>query len=130
MRRRFFDRVNMDLRNTHLPDGMAADLEAECARYEQLIAASGGIDLQLLGIGLNGLDLGLQERLLVARLPRRGGLGGGRRNVDRLLLGHGRVESLLGGWGHVSFCAFAQSLSLHEAGVRKAAEPSTPTGLT
>jgi len=60
MRRRFFDRVNMDLRNTHLPDGMAADLEAECARYEQLIAASGGIDLQLLGIGLNG-HLGFNE---------------------------------------------------------------------
>jgi len=62
MRQRFFDNVNIDLRNTHLPDGMAKDLEAECANYEKLIAASGGIDLQVLGIGLNG-HLGFNEPL-------------------------------------------------------------------
>jgi glucosamine-6-phosphate deaminase len=60
MRKRFFDRVNIELRNTHLPDGMASNLEAECAQYEQLILESGGIDLQLLGIGLNG-HLGFNE---------------------------------------------------------------------
>src|SRR6266568_7628172 len=32
-----FLKVNIELRNTHLPDGTAADLEAECARYERLI---------------------------------------------------------------------------------------------
>ena len=66
MRQRFFDGVNIDLRNTHLPDGMAKDLEAECVHYEKLIAAAGGIDLQLLGIGLNG-HLGFNEPLSAFR---------------------------------------------------------------
>lgn len=66
MRQRFFDRVNIDQRNTHLPDGMAGDLEAECAHYEKLIQASGGIDLQVLGIGLNG-HLGFNEPLSAFR---------------------------------------------------------------
>jgi len=60
MNHHLFSRVNINLRNTHLPDGMATDLAAECANYERLIALSGGIDLQLLGIGLNG-HLGFNE---------------------------------------------------------------------
>jgi glucosamine-6-phosphate deaminase len=60
MRHHFFDRVNIEMRHTHLPDGMAADLPAECANYERLIAANGGIDLQILGIGLNG-HIGFNE---------------------------------------------------------------------
>ncbi|GAB4083886.1 glucosamine-6-phosphate deaminase [Myceligenerans cantabricum] len=36
------------------PDGGAADLEAACADYEAAIAAAGGVDLQLLGIGTDG----------------------------------------------------------------------------
>src|SRR5271170_3564364 len=43
MKERFFSKVNIDLRNTHLPDGTAKDLAAECAHYEKLIAESGGI---------------------------------------------------------------------------------------
>ena len=66
MRHRFFDAVNIQLSNTHLPDGMADDLDAECANYERLIAAAGGIDLQLLGIGLNG-HLGFNEPLSAFR---------------------------------------------------------------
>jgi glucosamine-6-phosphate deaminase len=66
MRQRFFDGVNIDRRNTYLPDGMAEDLEAECANYEKLIAANGGIDLQVLGIGLNG-HLGFNEPLSAFR---------------------------------------------------------------
>ena len=66
MRQRLFDAVNIDLRNTHLPDGMAEDLDAECANYEKLISGSGGIDLQLLGIGLNG-HLGFNEPLSAFR---------------------------------------------------------------
>jgi glucosamine-6-phosphate deaminase len=54
MKERFFTKVNIDPRNTHLPDGGAQDLAAEGRTYENLIAESGGIDLQLLGIGLNG----------------------------------------------------------------------------
>lgn len=41
-------------------DGSADDLEAECARYERAIDAAGGIDLQLLGIGVNG-HIGFNE---------------------------------------------------------------------
>jgi glucosamine-6-phosphate deaminase len=66
MRQRFFDRVNIDQRRTHLPDGMAEDLEAECINYEKLIVTSGGIDLQVLGIGLNG-HLGFNEPLSAFR---------------------------------------------------------------
>jgi glucosamine-6-phosphate deaminase len=60
MNHHLFRQVNIDLRNTHLPDGLAENLEAECTAYEKLIAAGGGIDLQLLGIGLNG-HLGFNE---------------------------------------------------------------------
>src|SRR5271166_4849186 len=66
MRHRFFDAVNIDLGNTFLPDGMAEDLEAESKHYEKIIARSGGIDLQLLGIGLNG-HLGFNEPLSAFR---------------------------------------------------------------
>lgn len=54
MDRELFSKINIKKDNTHLPDGMAKDLDAECARYEKAIAATPGIDLQLLGIGLNG----------------------------------------------------------------------------
>jgi len=57
-----FDRINIDKRNTHLEDGMAADLEAECARYEEMMDEAGGVDLQLLGIGLSG-HIGFNEPL-------------------------------------------------------------------
>lgn len=62
MNEHLFHRVNIDLRNTHLPDGTAADLEAECRRYEELIREYGGIDLQLLGIGQSG-HIGFNEPL-------------------------------------------------------------------
>lgn len=54
MERELFSKTNIRRENTHLPNGMATDLEAECQRYETAIAAAGGIDVQLLGIGLNG----------------------------------------------------------------------------
>ena len=62
MNTHLFSKVNIDLRNTHLPDGMAADLSAECRAYEAQIAACGGIDLQLLGIGASG-HIGFNEPL-------------------------------------------------------------------
>jgi glucosamine-6-phosphate deaminase len=66
MNHHLFLQVNIDLRNTHLPDGTAADLDAECARYEGLIQRCGGIDLQLLGIGRAG-HLGFNEPLSALR---------------------------------------------------------------
>lgn len=62
MQAHLFEKVNIDLRNTHLPHGLAEDLEAECRRYEALIAECGGIDLQLLGIGKSG-HIGFNEPL-------------------------------------------------------------------
>jgi glucosamine-6-phosphate deaminase len=61
-----FGRVNIDPRNTHLPNGLAPDLEAECLGYEKLIQRFGGIDLQLLGIGKAG-HIGFNEPLSALR---------------------------------------------------------------
>ncbi len=62
MEERLFGQVNIDRRNTHLPDGMASDLEAECRKYEELIRRFNGIDLQLLGLGRAG-HIGFNEPL-------------------------------------------------------------------
>jgi len=62
MNRHLFSQVNIDLRDTHLPDGMAVDLEMECRNYEALIKKFGGIDLQLLGLGQDG-HIGFNEPL-------------------------------------------------------------------
>ena len=61
-----FQHVNIDVRNTHLPNGMAEDLEAECRRYEALIHRFGGIDLQLVGLGKAG-HIGFNEPLSALR---------------------------------------------------------------
>jgi len=60
MNHHLFDKINIDKRNTHLPDGMAADEVAEGAEYDAMIDAAGGIDLQLLGIGSDG-HIGFNE---------------------------------------------------------------------
>lgn len=60
MREQVFAPLGMDPARCHLPDAMADDPTAEAAHYEALIAAVGGIDLQLLGIGLNG-HIGFNE---------------------------------------------------------------------
>lgn len=46
--------INIDPRNTHIPDGRALDFEAHCEQYERMIREEGGIDLQVLGIGGDG----------------------------------------------------------------------------
>ncbi len=55
-----FKHINIDLKNTHIPDGTKKDTEQECARYDQQLAAVGQVDLQLLGIGNNG-HIGFNE---------------------------------------------------------------------
>ena len=62
MNHHLFSRVNIQLANTHIPNGMATDLRAEAERYEQLIRKAGGIDVQLLGIGEAG-HIGFNEPL-------------------------------------------------------------------
>jgi len=60
MERHLFEGVNLRAERIHFLNGVAADLNAECDRYEAAIAAAGGIDLQLLGIGTNG-HIGFNE---------------------------------------------------------------------
>lgn len=60
MNQNFFNLVNIDKKNTYVPDGLAKDYEEECLRYDKLISSLGGIDLQLLGIGRNG-HIGFNE---------------------------------------------------------------------
>jgi len=60
MEENLFSKINIKQENTHVPSGIAPDLEAECRRYEEAIRQAGGIDLQLLGIGSNG-HIGFNE---------------------------------------------------------------------
>ena len=60
MREHFFRQVNVARHRIHIPDGLAADIPAECAAYESAICAAGGIDLQVLGIGSDG-HIGFNE---------------------------------------------------------------------
>ena len=60
MNQHLFSRVNIELQNTFVPDGMNENQDEECQRYENLIAGLGGIDLQLLGLGHNG-HIGFNE---------------------------------------------------------------------
>jgi glucosamine-6-phosphate deaminase len=55
-----FTQVNLDPRCIHFLNGAAPDPDAECARFEAEIEATGGIDLQILGIGANG-HIGFNE---------------------------------------------------------------------
>lgn len=66
MNKHLFELVNIDMRNTFIPNGVAADLKDECKRYEQIIVECGGIDLQLLGIGVAG-HIGFNEPLSALR---------------------------------------------------------------
>jgi len=60
MKNNFFKYVNLRPGKTHLPDGMTEDIAKECVDYEEKIKRSGGIDLQVLGIGSNG-HIGFNE---------------------------------------------------------------------
>lgn len=66
MNRHLFEQVNIDSRNTYLPNGTAVDLDAECRMYEERITGCGGIDFQLLGIGEDG-HIGFNEPLSALR---------------------------------------------------------------
>jgi len=54
MQENLFRHVNLIAEKTHVPDGLTLDFEAGCERYEEMIRAAGGIDLQILGIGSDG----------------------------------------------------------------------------
>jgi glucosamine-6-phosphate deaminase len=54
MERHLFAPVGLTNERVHFLDGAAPDPAVECVRYEHAIAAAGGLDLQILGIGANG----------------------------------------------------------------------------
>jgi len=62
MRVNFFDHVNVNPENIHIPRGdiAAEDVDAYCEEYERTIEKFGGLDLQLLGIGRSG-HIGFNE---------------------------------------------------------------------
>ena len=60
MHRNLFDHVNIPADRINLPDGTNMDADAECKRYDAVIAGLGGVDLQLLGIGHDG-HIGFNE---------------------------------------------------------------------
>ena len=60
MNKNFFEHINIDINNTFVPNGCAVDLAGEGKRYDEHISELGGIDLQLLGIGLDG-HIGFNE---------------------------------------------------------------------
>lgn len=60
MREHFFRHINISQKNVHVPDGMAKNIPAFSVRYEKMIRAAGGIDLQILGIGADG-HIGFNE---------------------------------------------------------------------
>ncbi len=60
MNENLFDHLNIPAECTHLPDGLANDVEAHCQEYEDAIAAAGGLDVQILGVGTDG-HIGFNE---------------------------------------------------------------------
>ena len=54
MNENLFKKIDIQIKNTHVLNGLAKDPVKECAAYEKQIKAAGGIDLQVLGIGSDG----------------------------------------------------------------------------
>ncbi|AZN40240.1 glucosamine-6-phosphate deaminase [Paenibacillus albus] len=59
MKEQLFNHIDLPLQNAHLPKGIGADLKSECTSYDQMLAEQ-PIDIQLLGLGLNG-HIGFNE---------------------------------------------------------------------
>lgn len=55
-----FGKVNIKPERTFLPNGMEPDSEKACRDYDRIIEQTGGVDLQLLGLGHNG-HIGFNE---------------------------------------------------------------------
>ena len=60
MKDNLFDPIGLPPAQIHMPPALARDIPAACLAYEASIAAAGGIDLQLLGIGRDG-HIGFNE---------------------------------------------------------------------
>ena len=60
METNLFSKINVRKDFTFVPDGCAEDIQKECKEYDERILNLGGIDIQLLGIGLDG-HIGFNE---------------------------------------------------------------------
>ena len=60
MDKNLFSKINIRRENTFVPNGCAEDFCKECKDYDERIERLGGIDIQLLGIGLDG-HIGFNE---------------------------------------------------------------------
>jgi glucosamine-6-phosphate deaminase len=60
MNQHLFSHLPIKKEYIHIPNGVAGDIVEECNRYEILISKFGGIDIQILGIGVNG-HIGFNE---------------------------------------------------------------------
>ncbi len=60
MNKNFFDKINIDKSKTFVPNGLEKDSRKACDEYNKIIYSTGGIDLQLLGLGHNG-HIGFNE---------------------------------------------------------------------
>ena len=60
MQKNLFEKVNIKPENTYVPDGTIEDAKEACEKYDEIIKATGGVDLQLLGLGNNG-HIGFNE---------------------------------------------------------------------
>jgi glucosamine-6-phosphate deaminase len=96
----------VDPNQVHLPNGLAADPDAEALRYSQSLRRAGGVGLQLLGLGLNG-HVGFNEPPCPAdsqarcvelcsstRQANAGGFGGDWQQVPALAITLGLAEIL------------------------------------
>ena len=60
MNENFFKHINIKPENINIPNGAVENIEEECISYEKKIKEAGGIDIQVLGIGVNG-HIGFNE---------------------------------------------------------------------
>ncbi|MDN7246176.1 glucosamine-6-phosphate deaminase [Planococcus shenhongbingii] len=60
MHENLFKHLDIQMRNTYLPEGQAASVDEECMRYEALLDRIGPVHLQILGMGTNG-HIGFNE---------------------------------------------------------------------
>jgi glucosamine-6-phosphate deaminase len=112
MTENFFAHVNLAPERIHIPDGMAADIDAVCAGYEQAIRAAGGLDLVLLGIGEDGHIAFNEPTSSLASRTRMKTLASGTRHV--ITMGIGTIlearRCLLLAWGERKQVAVARTV--------------------
>ena len=54
MQEHFFNHIDIIPENTHIPNGLATDIDYECKAYEQAIQHAGGVRLFFGGVGVDG----------------------------------------------------------------------------